>query len=160
MPVDDDDGALLRFVPVPSSLTNEVKEIFVESSSTLEQARRVQEKFVSLADDIGQEANYLSRLNQFPRLMLTNILFMLQSHCHLGNMDCNMESLKNLFPSSLCSHHREIATGSINFTTRLQTMNWRKYYINLRRGDPPSPRRSSSKAVRRRWMTSLPCWQT
>ena len=97
LPIDNDDGTLLHLVP--TSFTNEVKEIFAKSSYTSEQARRIQKKCISLADDIGQEVSYLSRLNQFPRLSLTNILFMLQSHHHLGNMDSNIESLKNLFPS-------------------------------------------------------------
>ena len=118
-PVYDADGTLLRLVP--SSLTNEVKEIFAESSSTSEQARRVQEQFISLADDIGQETTYLSRLNQFPRLSLTNILFMLQSHYHIGNIDYNMESLKKSFsvltllaPPGNCDEFDQLQNSSAN----------------------------------------------
>ena len=92
LPVEDADGTLLRLVP--ASPTDEVKEIFAESSSISEQARRVQEQFISLAEDVGKESTYFSRQNRFPRLSLTNILFMLQSHCHRGNMDSNMESLR------------------------------------------------------------------
>ena len=82
---------------------------------------RVQEQFISLADDIGQEASHLSPLNQFSRLSLTNILFMLQSHYHLGNMDSNMESLKKYFfvltllaPPGDCDKFTQLQNSSAN----------------------------------------------
>ena len=81
----------------------------------------MQEQFVSLADEIGQEATYFSRLNQFPCLSLTNILFMLQSHYHLGNMDCNMESLNKSFsvltliaPPGNCDEFDQLQNSSAN----------------------------------------------
>ena len=93
--VDDDDGTLLHLAP--AFLTDEVREIFASVSSTSEPARLIADTFYSLATDISLEPHYLSRLGRFPLLSYTLVIFMLQSHYHIGNMDCNMESLEKYF---------------------------------------------------------------
>ena len=95
LPVDDDNGTVIHLAP--ASLTDEVREIFVSASSTSEQARLISDAFFSLANDISLENHYLSRLCRFPMLSHTLVIFMLQSHYHVGNMDCNMDSLKKYF---------------------------------------------------------------
>ena len=73
--VDNDGGILLRIVH--TSLTDEVKDIFVSAFSTLNQERLVAGTFLSLDMDIFQEPPYRSRINRFPFLFLTLVIFML-----------------------------------------------------------------------------------
>ena len=117
LPVDDDDSTILCLAP--ASLANEVREIFASASSTSEQL--IADAFFSLATDILLDPHYLNRLGRFPLLSHTLVIFMLQSHYHIGNMDCNMENLKKCcFQLSRFLLSLPTTTSSCYCRTRLQ----------------------------------------
>ena len=82
------------------TITEEVKELFVSTSSTSDQVRLASEGMLVLAEDISIETDYLSRTTRFPKLPQTTVTYNLQSHYCSESMVGSEETLKSLSPSS------------------------------------------------------------
>ena len=56
---------------LPAEISDDALELFSSSSSVSEQSRILHDSLESLADDISEERNYLSRATRFPFLSTT-----------------------------------------------------------------------------------------
>ena len=60
---------------IPVEITDEVSELLLSSTSTLEQARAFGDGIEALVDDISKEKHYLIRAAEFPFLSQTLITY-------------------------------------------------------------------------------------